>query len=222
MNPKAYRLPTQVFPEHYDIQIDVRPGSEDFHGKVAIQIHVLEPRDTIEIHARDLELSDAIITIRGAMRAGVIYQDNEREMVSIHFGEDMLPGDALLEISFAGQVSKSMEGLYHAHDGSEECLCTQCEETDARGAMLLAERVREELGRTTFHHHGKTTSGGTVPGVNVACSVGIATFPDAGGTWEELFKAADDALYVSKRSGRNRSTAWGPAQAKTGRALPAA
>jgi PleD family two-component response regulator len=36
----------------------------------------------------------------------------------------------------------------------------------------------------------------------------VATFPDAGKEWEALFKSADEALYVSKRSGRNRSTAW--------------
>jgi PleD family two-component response regulator len=38
--------------------------------------------------------------------------------------------------------------------------------------------------------------------------VGVATFPDAGRDWEALFKAADEALFASKRSGRNRSTAW--------------
>jgi len=42
----------------------------------------------------------------------------------------------------------------------------------------------------------------------VTCSVGVAIFPEAGRDWEELFKAADEALYVSKRSGRNRCTAW--------------
>jgi two-component system cell cycle response regulator len=42
----------------------------------------------------------------------------------------------------------------------------------------------------------------------VTCSIGVATYPDAGSTWGELFKAADEALYVSKRSGRNRSTAY--------------
>jgi diguanylate cyclase (GGDEF)-like protein len=92
-----------------------------------------------------------------------------------------------------------------ARFGGEEFVVI-CEETDARGAMLLAERVREELGRTVFHAPGK----GATATLQVTCSIGVATFPDAGETWEEMFKAADEALYVSKRSGRNRSTAWSP------------
>ena len=92
-----------------------------------------------------------------------------------------------------------------ARFGGEEFVVI-CEETDARGAMLLAERVREELGRAAFHAPGKE---GTDP-IQVTCSIGIATFPEAGTSWDELFKAADEALYVSKRSGRNRTTPWSP------------
>jgi two-component system cell cycle response regulator len=91
-----------------------------------------------------------------------------------------------------------------ARFGGEEFVII-CEETDARGAMLLAERVREELKKTVFHAQ---SSGAAAQVVQVTCSVGVATFPDAGETWESLFKAADEALYVSKRSGRDRSTAW--------------
>ena len=86
--------------------------------------------------------------------------------------------------------------------GEEFVLC--CEQTDEKGAMLLAERIREELGKTTFH-----SSQGPF---NVTCSVGVATFPEAGRDWESMFKAADEALYVSKRSGRNKSTAWSPSR----------
>ncbi len=86
-----------------------------------------------------------------------------------------------------------------ARFGGEEFVIL-CEQTDEQGAMLLAERIRDELGKTTFRARSGTLS--------ITCSVGVATFPEAGRTWEELFKAADEALYVSKRSGRNRSTAW--------------
>ena len=83
--------------------------------------------------------------------------------------------------------------------GGEEFVLV-CEETDATGAEQLAERIRAELSTTTFH-----AAQGPLA---VTCSVGVATFPQAGGDWEALFKATDEALYVSKRSGRNRVTVW--------------
>jgi diguanylate cyclase (GGDEF)-like protein len=88
-----------------------------------------------------------------------------------------------------------------ARFGGEEFIVL-CEQTDEKGAMLLAERIREELGKTRFR-----TPSGTL---GVTCSIGVSTFPQAGASWETLFKAADEALYVSKRSGRDRCTAWRP------------
>jgi diguanylate cyclase (GGDEF)-like protein len=83
--------------------------------------------------------------------------------------------------------------------GGEEFVVV-CEETDLVGAELLAERIRAELGRSTF-----VSALGTV---KMTCSIGVATYPDAGADWESLFKATDEALYSSKRSGRNRVTSW--------------
>jgi diguanylate cyclase (GGDEF)-like protein len=88
-----------------------------------------------------------------------------------------------------------------ARFGGEEFVVL-CEQTDEAGAMLLAERIREELEKTTFHS-GKES-------FKVTCSLGVATFPEAGKDWDALFKAADAALYSSKRGGRNRATAWVP------------
>ncbi|CAN5755029.1 hypothetical protein BH09MYX1_BH09MYX1_20580 [soil metagenome] len=92
-----------------------------------------------------------------------------------------------------------------ARFGGEEFVLL-CEQTDEKGAMLLAERIREDLGKTTFHAPAGPLS--------VTCSIGCATFPEAGRDWEHLFKAADEALYVSKRSGRDRSTAASPNRTK--------
>jgi len=85
--------------------------------------------------------------------------------------------------------------------GGEEFVIV-CEETDERGACLLAERVRQELAAVNF-----PTELGPL---SVTCSVGVASFPAAGKTWEVLFKSTDDALYASKRGGRNRVTVWSP------------
>ena len=85
--------------------------------------------------------------------------------------------------------------------GGEEFVVV-CEETDAQGGVLLAERIRSELEATTFH-----TDLGPL---HVTCSVGVAPYPQAGRTWETLFKATDEALYASKRGGRNRVTVWNP------------
>jgi diguanylate cyclase (GGDEF)-like protein len=85
--------------------------------------------------------------------------------------------------------------------GGEEFVLV-CEETDERGATQLAERIRQELAQATF----PTELGA----LSVTCSVGVAPFPSAGKTWEAMFKATDDALYASKRGGRNRVTVWSP------------
>ncbi len=130
--PKAYRLPAYALPSRYDIQIDARLGRDTFYGKVKIQLDIKEANDTIELHQYNLQLSNATLTANGKALEGDVKADNEREMAAIRFKEPMPTGQATLEIDFNGHLSPSLEGLYLAKDGPEECLCTQCEATGAR------------------------------------------------------------------------------------------
>jgi len=79
--------------------------------------------------------------------------------------------------------------------GGEE-FCILCEETDARGALVMAERVREELKAREFDAGQEK--------VRVTCSLGVAEFPDDARTDTQLFELADKALYHAKQSGRDR------------------
>ena len=79
--------------------------------------------------------------------------------------------------------------------GGEE-FCILCEETDTKGAIQLAERVREELGKMKL-----TTEMGDL---QVTASLGVATFPNHARTSEELFEVSDKALYFAKEHGRDR------------------
>ena len=85
-----------------------------------------------------------------------------------------------------------------ARFGGEE-FCVLCEETDTEGALQLAERVRQELERTTFE---------TELGVlRVTSSLGVATYPEHARDKQQLFAAADRALYAAKHNGRNQVSA---------------
>ncbi|MFO0711983.1 MAG: diguanylate cyclase [Sandaracinus sp.] len=82
-----------------------------------------------------------------------------------------------------------------ARFGGEE-FCVLCEETDTEGAVQLAERIREELGKTVFQTElGK---------LKVAASLGVATFPADASSSAGLFEITDKALYAAKHGGRNQ------------------
>jgi diguanylate cyclase (GGDEF)-like protein len=71
-------------------------------------------------------------------------------------------------------------------------------ETDADGAFVAAEKVREAVASHAFSDaDGRKTERLTV-------SIGLATFPVPAADREDLLRQADDALYVAKRTGRNR------------------
>lgn len=71
-------------------------------------------------------------------------------------------------------------------------------ETDAAGAFVVAEKIREAVSLYPF----KDKEG--VPGCSITCSIGLATYPSHAKGKETLLKLADDALYRAKHSGRNR------------------
>jgi diguanylate cyclase (GGDEF)-like protein/excisionase family DNA binding protein len=69
--------------------------------------------------------------------------------------------------------------------------------TDSTGAMRVASRVRAAVASIA------EGDAGAAP-ISVSASVGVASFPDDGGTAAQVLLAADRACYVAKRTGRDR------------------
>jgi diguanylate cyclase (GGDEF)-like protein len=63
-------------------------------------------------------------------------------------------------------------------------------------AQLRAEYFREQVQTMPIPYGGENLS--------LTVSIGISSYPKNGQTWEELYHAADLALYRSKQNGRNR------------------
>jgi diguanylate cyclase (GGDEF)-like protein len=71
-------------------------------------------------------------------------------------------------------------------------------ETDPTGAFVLAEKIRIGVNELGLDLPEET--------VRPSLSVGVVSYPDDGGTADELMISADRAMYTSKRAGKNRVT----------------
>lgn len=71
-------------------------------------------------------------------------------------------------------------------------------ETDKDGALLLAERLREKIETMALLHEKRS--------LHVTSSFGVVSLIARNQGREEMIRLADDALYQSKRNGRNRVT----------------
>ncbi|MBZ5551082.1 MAG: GGDEF domain-containing protein [Acidobacteriia bacterium] len=104
-------------------------------------------------------------------------------------------GDAVL-----GQLATILESCLRREDfaaryGGEE-FAVVLPDTSREGARQSAERFRTEVGRTAFTYEGNSAQ--------LSISAGIATYPRDATSKEQLIENADRALYVAKRTGRNR------------------
>jgi len=105
-------------------------------------------------------------------------------------------GNALLAKVGAAILHEQRESDISARFGGEELVVLV--PGSARQAMALAERIRQAVEEILVTPaHGRRPVGTTV-------SAGVAEFPADARTADELFAAADAALYQAKRRGRNQ------------------
>jgi diguanylate cyclase (GGDEF)-like protein len=102
------------------------------------------------------------------------------------------------------QVTETMRGALRLSDvlarfGGDEYLVV-LPRTCAKDALVAAERIRVAVAG----HEYRTSWGEPL---RMTFSVGVATSSPTSLTADDLFRAADRALYLSKQNGRNRATA---------------
>jgi diguanylate cyclase (GGDEF)-like protein len=106
-----------------------------------------------------------------------------------------LIGDAVLIETAQRLVDQTREVDTVARFGGEEFVLL-LPQTDAAGAVRVAEKVRDEVAANPV-----ITDAGALP---VTLSAGVACHPDDGASIEALLGAADEALYAAKAAGKNR------------------
>ena len=111
-----------------------------------------------------------------------------------------LAGDLILQM-----VARECKGHLRSTDtfaryGGEEFICLLPEQ-DQAGALEMAERIRQVIEQGQAKFETQT--------IRVTASIGVAAMPkETNLTLEQLIDRADQALYQSKTTGRNRVTIW--------------
>lgn len=102
-------------------------------------------------------------------------------------------GDQALANVGAALRSVLREGDFAGRNGGEEFMIA-LPDTDLEGAVVTAEKIRLAVAQVTL------------PGVDlqVTASIGVAGYPHHATSADRLERSADSALYVAKRSGRDR------------------
>ena len=106
-----------------------------------------------------------------------------------------LRGDAVLT-ELASRLRTQVRDVDTAARYGGDELVAVLPETAEAGAALVAERIRAAVSNRPFTMAGE-------PPIVLSVSIGIAVFPDHGADATALLGAADDALFVAKRDGRD-------------------
>jgi diguanylate cyclase (GGDEF)-like protein len=134
----------------------------------------------------------------------VVFDIDHFKQVNDRYGHSV--GDAALK-----HVSSLLEANRRQVDfvgriGGEEFVVILTEEP-GETATAAADRLRESVAAVPL-------SGHDLHDLLLTVSGGVATYPDDGKTWDEVFTAADHRLYESKENGRNRVTGPPPKSKK--------
>jgi two-component system cell cycle response regulator len=130
----------------------------------------------------------------------VLFDIDHFKVVNDTFGHQA--GDHVLtELSNMMAASLRAEDIFARYGGEE--FAVVCRGSDVVQGQIVAERLRKAIEGNKFTYEGKN--------IPVTISLGLASLPDpAIADASELIRAADEALYVSKKTGRNRVTLHQP------------
>lgn len=150
------------------------------------------------LHSRDYFLAEVEQEILRASRSGrpfalLMFDLDGLKAANDRFGH--ASGDALLRaVADALRGDIRITDVAARYGGDEFVLLLP--ETDLNGAMLVADKVRVDVGRLALPVDGLV--------VRTSASIGLVTYPDDGRTSTELMRRADLAMYEAKRRGRDQ------------------
>ncbi|WP_257451542.1 M1 family metallopeptidase [Archangium lipolyticum] len=126
------RLPTQVRPTGYTVELTLDPSAPTFQGVVDIDLDVKEATDVLWLHGRYLTVKEATLTVDGKPVA-LAPVKGSGDFLGFVPGSSLRPGTAHLRIVYEGRVSeREVVGAFRTQEDGAWYAFTQFEPLGAR------------------------------------------------------------------------------------------
>ncbi len=134
--PAGLRLPSDVRPTTYRLELTVDPAETRFSGRATIAIESGAPRRAIFLHGKGLHVTTAAVRVPdGTARAARYAEIRDDGLAVVYTRDELPPGRLELVLEYDAPFGTELEGLYKVRDGAGDYAFTHFEPTAARSAF---------------------------------------------------------------------------------------
>lgn len=109
-----YRLPTNVYPVHYDLTLEPNFSNFSFAGEASIELQVTDETNNITLHAYNLTVSVEGVNFGDIEIESVDYVE-EYQFLIINLGQNVTQGSYMLNIIYEGYLNSNNRGFYRGN-----------------------------------------------------------------------------------------------------------
>jgi alanyl aminopeptidase len=134
--PPLGRLPTEVQPSEYALELTIDPKQDRYSGVVDIAVDIAHPRQVVFMHGKKLHVTKVTLTPEGGAPIEGSYREvHTSGVVAIELAKPAPAGHAKLHLEWDAAFMRNLRGLYRVDRLGSAYAFTQFEAISAREAF---------------------------------------------------------------------------------------